>query len=88
VISTLNVIVSEDIPMEDAKALVIYWQEKQSSATKMYTKLFARAGKACPAYSTIANWIRSLIRGEDTDGHPSGGGRLPDDRVDTMVDCN
>jgi hypothetical protein len=43
-VSTLTMIVPEDIPMEDAKALVIYWREKHYSATRMYTKLLARAG--------------------------------------------
>jgi hypothetical protein len=32
-VSALTVIVPEDIPMEDAKALVIYWHEKHYSAT-------------------------------------------------------
>jgi hypothetical protein len=63
--------------MEDAKALVIHWPEKHYSATKMYTKLLARAGEACLAYSTITNWIRALTRGEDIHGHASGGGRFP-----------
>jgi hypothetical protein len=43
---TLTVIVPKDISMEDAKALVIYWHEKHNFATKIYTKLLARAGKA------------------------------------------
>jgi hypothetical protein len=64
-ISTLTVIVPEDIPMEDAKALVIYWHEKHYSATKVYTKLLVRAGEACPTYFGITNWIRALTRGED-----------------------
>jgi hypothetical protein len=81
----LTVIVPEDIPMEDAKALVIYWQEKYCSATKVDIKLLARAGEACPAYSTITNCIRALTRGEDIGGHASGGGHLLDDRVDTLV---
>jgi hypothetical protein len=51
----LTVIVPEDIPMEDAKALVIYWHEKHCSSTKIYTKLLARTGEAYPAYSTITN---------------------------------
>jgi hypothetical protein len=59
-VGTLIVIVPEDIPMEDAKVLVIYWHEKHYSATKMHTKYLARAGEACPAYSTITNWIRAL----------------------------
>jgi hypothetical protein len=84
-VSTLTVIVPEDIPMEDAKALVIYWHEKHYYATKIYTKLLARAGETCSAYSTITNCIRSLTRGEVIHGHASGGGRLPDDRVDTLV---
>jgi hypothetical protein len=84
-VSTLTMIVPEDIPMEDAKALVIYWHEKHYSATKMYTKLLARAGEAYPACSTIANWIRALARSEDIHGHTSGGGSLPDDIVDTLV---
>jgi hypothetical protein len=79
------VIVPEDILMEDAKALVIYWHEKHYSVTKMQTKLLARAGEACPAYSAITNWIRALTRGEDIHGHASGSGPLPDDRVDTLV---
>jgi hypothetical protein len=79
------VIVPEDILMEDAKVLVIYLHEKHCSATKMYIKLLARAGEACPAYSTIANWIRAMTRGKDVHGHASGDGRLPDDRVDTLV---
>jgi hypothetical protein len=74
-------IVPEDVPMEDAKVLAIYWHEKQCSATKMSTKSLARAGEACSAYSTITNWIRDLTRGEPAHGHASGGGRLPDDRV-------
>jgi hypothetical protein len=84
-VSTLTVIVPEDIPMEDAKALVIYWHEKHYSATKMYTKLLTRAGEACPACSAITNWIRALTQGEDIHGHASGGGRLPDDRLDALV---
>jgi predicted alpha/beta-fold hydrolase len=84
-VSALTVIVPEDIPMEDSKALVIHWHEKHYSATKMYTKLLARTGEACPADSTITNWIRAFTRGEDIHGHASGCGRLPDDRVDTLV---
>jgi hypothetical protein len=78
-------IVPEDVLTEDAKALVIYWHGKQYSGTKMYTKLLARAEEACPAYSTMATWIRALTRGEGIHGHASGGGCLPDDRVDTLV---
>jgi DNA polymerase III alpha subunit (gram-positive type) len=59
-VSTLTVVVPEDIPMEDAKVLVIYRHEKHYSVTKMYTKLLTRAGKACPAYPRITNWIRAL----------------------------
>jgi hypothetical protein len=81
----LTVPVPEKIPIEDAKPLVIYWNEKHCSATKMYTKLLARAGEAGQAYSTTTNWIRSLTRGEDIQGHASEGWRLPDDRVDTLV---
>jgi hypothetical protein len=51
----------------------------------MYTKLLARAGEACPGYSTITNWIRVLTQGEDMHGHASGGGRSPDDRVDPLA---
>jgi hypothetical protein len=51
----LSVTVPEDIPMEDAKALVIYWHEKHYSGMKMYTKLLARAEEVCPAHSTIMN---------------------------------
>jgi hypothetical protein len=65
------VIVLEAIPMEDAKALVIYWHETHYFATKMYTKLLVRARETCPAYSTITNWIRTLTRGEDIQGHAS-----------------
>jgi hypothetical protein len=71
--------------MEDAKALVISWHEKHHSAMKMDTKLLARAGEACPASSTVMNWIRALTRGEDIHGHASGGGRLPFDTVDTLA---
>jgi hypothetical protein len=81
----LTLIVLEDIPMEDAKALVIYWHDKHYSATKIYTKLLAPARETCPACSTITNWIRSLTRGKDLQGHASGGGRLPNDTVDTLV---
>jgi hypothetical protein len=79
------VIVPEDIAMENAKALVIYWHEKHYPAIKMYIKLLARAGEAYPAYSTITNWIRTLTRGEGIHDHTSGGGPLPDDRVDALV---
>jgi hypothetical protein len=54
------VIVPEDIPMEDAKGLVIYSHEKHYSVAKMYTELLARTGEACSAYSMITNWIRTL----------------------------
>jgi hypothetical protein len=81
----LTVIVPEDIPMEDAKVLVIYWHEKHYSAAKMFTKLLERAGEACSAHSMITNWIRGLTRSEEIHGHASGGGRLPDDKVDTLV---
>jgi hypothetical protein len=74
-VSPSTVIVTEDIPMEDAKTLAIYWHEKHHSTTKMCTKLLARAGEACPAYSTITNWIRALTQGENIHGHASGGGR-------------
>jgi hypothetical protein len=77
----LIVIVREDIPTEDAKALVIHWHEKHYSGTKMSINLWVRAGDACPAYSTITNWISALTRGEDIHGHASGGGRLPDDSL-------
>ena len=82
---TLRVIVTQHFLMEDAKALVIYWHEKQYPATKMYAKLLARGRDRCPAYSTITSWIRNLVRGENIYEHASGGGRLPDDRVDGMV---
>jgi hypothetical protein len=78
-------IVPEDILMEDAKVLVIHWHEKDYSAMKMCTKLLARAREACPADSTITNWIRAFTRGEDIHGHASGGERLPDDRVDILI---
>jgi hypothetical protein len=81
-VGTLTVIVPEDILMEDVEALIICWHEKHYSATKMYTKLLARA---CPAYSTTTNWIGALTRGEDIYDYASGGGHLPDDRVDTLV---
>jgi hypothetical protein len=84
-VSTFTVIVPEDIPIEDAKALVIYWHEEHYSATKTYSKWLARAGEAYPAYSAITNWIRALTRGEDIGGHASGGANLPDDKVDTLV---
>jgi hypothetical protein len=84
-VSTLTVIIPEDISMEDAKALVIYWNENHYSATKMCTKLLARPGEACPANSTSTNWIRTVTRGEDIHGHASGEGQLPDDKVDTLV---
>jgi hypothetical protein len=71
--------------MEDAKTLVIYWHEKQYPATKIYAKLLACGRDACPAYSTITSWIRSLVRGEDIYEHALGGGHLPDDRVDGLV---
>jgi hypothetical protein len=83
--STLTVIVLEHIPMDDAKTLVIYWHEKHYFATKMYAKLLARAGEAFAADSMITNWIKALTPGEDIHGHASGSGRLPDDRVDTLV---
>jgi hypothetical protein len=51
----------------------------------MYTKLLARAGEACSANSTITNWITAITRREDIHGHASGVGRLPNDRVDTLV---
>jgi hypothetical protein len=85
VVSTLTVIVPEDIPMGDVKVLVIYWHEKHYYATKIYTKLLARAEEACPAYSTITNCIRSLTRGEDIHGHALGGRHLPDDKVDILI---
>jgi hypothetical protein len=84
-VSTLSMIVPEDIPMEGAKVLVIYSHEKHYSATKIYTKLLARAGEACPACATITNWIRALTRGEHIHGHVSGGGRLSDGRIDVLV---
>jgi hypothetical protein len=43
--STLTVTVPESIPMEDAKALVVYWHEKHYSAMKMCTKLLVCAGE-------------------------------------------
>jgi hypothetical protein len=79
------VIVPEDIPMEEVKTLGIYWHEKHYFVTKMSTKLLARAGEACATYSTITNRIRARIRGEDIHGHASGGGRLPDDKVNALV---
>jgi hypothetical protein len=51
----------------------------------MYTKLLARAGEACAAYFTFMNWIKAVTRGEDIHGHSSGGGSLPDDRIDALV---
>jgi hypothetical protein len=74
-VNTSTAIVPEDILMKDAKVLVISWHEKHYSATKMSSKLLARAGEACSAYFTIMNWIRALTRGEDIHGHASGGGR-------------
>jgi hypothetical protein len=59
-VSTLIVTVSEGIPMDDAKALVIYWHEKHHSVTKMYTKLLARTGEARSVSSTIMTWARAL----------------------------
>jgi hypothetical protein len=84
-VSTLTMIVPEDIPIEHAKTLVMYWHEKHYSAMKMYTKLLRHAGAACPPSSKITNWIRAITQGEGIQGHASGGGRLPDDRVDTLV---
>jgi hypothetical protein len=84
-VSTLTLIAPEDISMENAKALVIYWHKKHYSATKICTKLSARAGEAYPTSSTITNWISALTRGEDIHGHASGGGHLPDERVETLV---
>jgi hypothetical protein len=83
-VSSFAVIVPEDILMENTKALVMCWHEKHYPATKIYTKLLARP-RSMPAYSTVTNWIRALTRGEDIHGHASGGGHLPDDRVDTLV---
>jgi hypothetical protein len=54
-VSTLTVIVQEDILMEDVKVLIIYWHEKHYSATKMSIKLLASAGEGCPAYSATTN---------------------------------
>jgi hypothetical protein len=84
-ISTLAMIVPEDIRMEDAKALIIYWHEKHSSATKMYTKLLAHSGESHPGYFTITSWIRTLTRGEGIHNHASKRERLPDGRIDTLV---
>jgi hypothetical protein len=77
--------VQEHFPMENVKAVVIYWHEKNYLAMKMYNKLLARAGASCSAYSTITNWVRIFIRGEDIQDHTSGGGRLTDDRIDTLI---
>jgi hypothetical protein len=77
--------VKKQFLMDDAKALVIHWHEKQYPAMKMYAKLLTRGRDGCPAYLTITSWIRSLERGEDIYEHESGGGRLPDDRVDALV---
>jgi hypothetical protein len=82
---TLKMTVEEHFLMEDTKALVIYWHEKQYPATKMYAKLLARGRDGCPVYSTVTSWIRSLARAEDIYEHASGGGRFPDDRVDCLV---
>jgi hypothetical protein len=62
---TLRMTVEEHFLMEDATALVTYWHEKQYPATKIYAKLLARGRDACPAYSTITSWIKSLVRGEN-----------------------
>jgi hypothetical protein len=47
----------------------------------MYAILLVGGRDTCPAYSTI----RNLVLGEDIDEHASGGGPLPDDRVDGLV---
>jgi hypothetical protein len=48
-------------------------------------KLLARMGSRSPAYSTITIWIRALEQGEDIRGHASGGKRVPDERIQTLV---
>jgi hypothetical protein len=50
----------------------------------MQSKLLGRAGAACPAYSTITNWVRVVIRGEDIQGYASGGGPFSDDTVGAL----
>jgi hypothetical protein len=92
----LTVIVPEDIPMEDAKALVIYWHEKYYSATKMSTKLLARAGGASPAYSTITNWIRAspdaktfMVTHQEVDAwEPQTARQAPQQRLDIRRTSN
>jgi histone-lysine N-methyltransferase SETMAR len=71
--------------MEDPKSLVIYWHEKGYPAQKMHEKLLARMSPRAPAYSTITNWIRALGRGEDIRERASGGGRVPDERIPTLI---
>jgi hypothetical protein len=71
--------------MEDPKSLVIYWHEKGYPAQKMHGKLLARMDQRGPAYSTVTNWIRALDRGEDIRNYASRGGRVPDERIQTLV---
>jgi hypothetical protein len=71
--------------MNDAKVSVIYWHEKNYLAIKLYNKLMVHAKEACPTYSTITNWIRALIRGENIQGHASGSKYLVDNKVNALV---
>jgi hypothetical protein len=61
-------IVKSEVPMEGAKALVLYWHWKQCHAQKMHAKLLARARRTWPSHSTTT-WKRALERREDIQHH-------------------
>jgi hypothetical protein len=77
--------IQEHLAMEDEKAIVIWWGEKNNSATKMYSKLLASAEAVYPAYPAIANWVKTLTRSERIRGHASGAGPMLDDKVYALV---
>jgi hypothetical protein len=71
--------------MDVAKVLVVYWHDKGYSAKTMHQKLQTRPVLTYPAYSSIANWIRALDRGEDISVRFSGSSRLVDDRIHEAI---
>jgi hypothetical protein len=68
-----------------AKVFVIYWPDKSHNATRIYQKLSTRLCHMLPAYSTITDWLRKVERGDDITRRASAMGRLPDDRIDTLI---
>jgi hypothetical protein len=77
-VRTLRISVKSKVSMEEAKALVCYWHEKQYRAQKIHAKFLARA-------RGTVHERNELDGGDDIQGHAAGGGSVRDDRIDRRL---